>query len=176
MHIGVYGSGYLGTVVSACLADFGTPVTCFDENTARINGVAQGNIPFFEKNLQDVVRRNVRAGRLIYSTDLASFAAKSQAIFMAEDSHHYIEEAALKLARLAAPHAILVIVTPVPVGTAARIEQKLKGAGLGLTVVSHPIFVTDGCAVEDFNWPDRIVLGTASPTPCWCSSRCTARW
>ncbi len=163
MHIGVYGSGYLGTVVSACLADFGTPVTCFDENAGRINSIAQGNVPFFEKNLQDVVRRNVRAGRLIYSTDVSSFAAKSQAIFMAEDSHVYIEEAALKLARLAGPSAILVIVTPVPVGTAARIEQKLKAAGTSLIVVSHPIFVTDGCAVEDFNWPDRIVLGTTSP-------------
>jgi len=163
MHIGVYGSGYLGTVVSACLADFGTPVTCFDENMGRINGIAQGNIPFFEKNLQDVVRRNVRAGRLIYSTDIASFASKSQAIFMAEDSHFYIEEVALKLARLAGKNAVLVIVTPVPVGTAARVEQKLKAAGAALTVVSHPIFVTDGCAVEDFNWPDRIVLGTSSP-------------
>ena len=162
MHIGVYGSGYLGTVVSACLADFGTPVTCCDENAARLNALAQGTIPFYEKNLQDVVRRNLRAGRLIYSTDLASFAAKSQAIFMAEDSHHYIEEAALKLARLAARSAFLILMTPVPVGTAARIEKRLKEAGAPLTVVSHPVFVTDGCAVEDFNWPDRIVLGTAS--------------
>ncbi len=162
MHIGVYGSGYLGTVVSACLADFGTPVTCFDENASRISAIAHGNIPFFEKNLQDVVRRNVRAGRLIYSTDFASFASRSQAIFMAEDSHHYIEEAALKLARVATKGSILVIVTPVPVGTAYEVEQRLKSAGLEMTVVSHPIFVTDGCAVEDFNWPDRIVLGTNS--------------
>ncbi|HVP43498.1 MAG TPA: nucleotide sugar dehydrogenase [Terriglobales bacterium] len=162
MHIGVYGSGYLGTVLSACLADFGTPVTCCDENAARLNSLAQGNIPFFEKNLQDVVRRNLRAGRLIYSTDLASFAAKSQAIFMAEDSHHYIEEVALKLARMAARNAFLILVTPVPVGTAGRIEKKLKDAGVPMVVVSHPVFVTDGCAVEDFNWPDRIVLGTDS--------------
>ncbi len=162
MHIGVYGSGYLGTVVSSCLADFGTPVTCCDENASRLNALAQGSIPFFEKNLQDVVRRNLRAGRLIYSTDLASFAAKSQAIFMAEDSHHYIEEAALKLARLSARNAFLIIVTPVPVGTAARIEKRLQDAGVPLVVVSHPVFVTDGCAVEDFNWPDRIVLGTTS--------------
>ena len=162
MHIGIYGSGYLGTVISACLADFGTPVTCFDENSARVNSIAQGNIPFFEKNLQDVVRRNVRAGRLIYSTDFHSFATRSQAIFMAEDSHHYLEEAALKLARVTGPEAILVLVTPAPVGTAARVEQRLKDAGAARTVVSHPIFITDGCAVEDFNWPDRIVLGTNS--------------
>jgi UDPglucose 6-dehydrogenase len=164
MHIGVYGSGYLGTVVSSCLADFGTPVTCFDENSDRVNAIARGHIPFFEKNLQDVVRRNVRAGRLIYSTDMASFAAKSHAIFMAEDSHAYIEDSALKLARMAGPNAILVITTPVPVGTAARVEQKLKEVGKPLTVVSHPVFLTDGCAVEDFNWPDRIVLGTDSST------------
>ena len=163
MHIGVYGSGYLGTVVSACLADFGTPVTCFDEDSSRVNSIAQGNIPFFEKNLQDVVRRNVRAGRLIYSTDFHSFATRSQAIFLAEDSHHYIEDAALKLARVASQGSILVIVTPVPVGTAGRVEQRLKDSGVNLTVVSHPVFITDGCAVEDFNWPDRIVLGTDSP-------------
>ena len=70
MHIGVYGAGYLGTVVSACLADFGNPVTCYDADGSRIYATAQGSIPFYEKNLKDVIKRNIRAGRLIYSSDM----------------------------------------------------------------------------------------------------------
>ncbi len=162
MHIGVYGSGYLGTVVSACLADFGNPVTCYDSDSVRIQATAQGAIAFYEKNLKDVIKRNVRAGRLIYSTDLQSLATKAELIFVAEDSFRYLEEVALKVAASASPSAILVLITPSPVGTARRVEQRLRSANHQTTVVSHPVFLTDGCAVEDFNWPDRLVLGTAS--------------
>src|SRR5689334_12388980 len=81
MQIGVYGSGYLGTVISACLADFGTPVICCHPDSSRMVEMAQGNIPFYEKNLADVIKRNVRSGRLLYSTDLESFARKTQVIF-----------------------------------------------------------------------------------------------
>ncbi len=162
MQIGVYGAGYLGTVVSACLADFGTPVTCYDEDSAKVTSLSQGIIPFFEKNLKDIIRRNARSGRLLYSTDLVSFVAKNGVVFLAEDSPLYIEEVGLKPAKHASPEAILVIMTPVPVGTATRLERRLKEMGSGLTVVSQPVFLTDGCAVEDFNWPDRIVLGTTS--------------
>src|SRR5207253_10079512 len=86
MQIGVYGSGYLGTVISACLADFGTPVTCCHPDSSRMVEMAQGNVPFYEKNLNEVIRRNVRCGRLVYSTDIESFARKAQFIFLAEDS------------------------------------------------------------------------------------------
>src|SRR4029077_15233011 len=86
MQVGVYGSGYLGTVISACLADFGTPVSCCHPDRTRMVEMAQGNIPFFEKNLKEIIRRNVRAGRLIYSTDIEAFARKTQVIFLAEDS------------------------------------------------------------------------------------------
>ncbi|HEV8523205.1 MAG TPA: nucleotide sugar dehydrogenase [Terriglobales bacterium] len=162
MHIGVYGSGYLGTVVSACLADFGNPVTCYDADSVRVYATAQGTIPYYEKNLKDVIRRNVRAGRLVYSTDLDSFAQKAQVIFVAEDSARYIEDIAVKIARSANPAGFLVVITPVPVGTATRLEQRLASIEKPMTLVSHPIFITDGCAVEDFNWPDRILLGTSS--------------
>src|SRR5260370_25842047 len=74
MQIGVYGSGYLATVISACLADFGTPVSCCHADGTRIMEVAKGNIPFFEKNLQEVIRRNVRSGRLLYSADPEALA------------------------------------------------------------------------------------------------------
>ena len=162
MQIGVYGSGYLGTVISACLADFGTPVSCCHPDRSRMVEMAQGNIPFFEKNLKEIIRRNVRAGRLAYSTDIESFARKTQVIFLAEDKAEGLADVALRIARLAAKPPILTIVTPVPVGTAKTLEKTISDAGLQASIVSQPMFFTDGCAVEDFNWPDRLILGSNS--------------
>jgi UDPglucose 6-dehydrogenase len=162
MQIGVYGSGYLGTVISACLADFGTPVSCCHPDRTRMMEMAQGNIPFFEKNLKEVIRRNVRAGRLAYSTDIESFARKTQVIFLAEDGAENLTDVAMRIARLAAKPPILIVVTPVPVGTANALEKSFKDNGLLGTIVSQPMFFTDGCAVEDFNWPDRLILGSTS--------------
>ncbi len=162
MQIGVYGSGYLGTVISACLADFGTPVSCCHPDRTRMVEMAQGNIPFFEKNLKEIIRRNVRAGRLAYSTDIESFARKTQVIFLAEDKMEHLNDVALRIARLASKPPILAIVTPAPVGTANALEKSIKDAGLHATIVSQPMFFTDGCAVEDFNWPDRLILGSTS--------------
>src|SRR5438552_859221 len=162
MQIGVYGSGYLGTVISACLADFGTPVSCCHPDRTRMVEMAQGNIPFFEKNLKEIIKRNVRAGRLIYSTDIDSFARKTQVIFLAEDTAEHLGDVVLRIARLASKPPILTIVTPVPVGTATLLEKSLKEAGVQATIVSQPMFFTDGCAVEDFNWPDRLILGSSS--------------
>jgi len=162
MHIGVYGAGYLGTVISACLADFGTPVSCCDVDSSRMVEMAQGNVPFFEKNLKEIVRRNVRCGRLLYSTDVESFSKKAHVIFLAEDSSEHLSDLILRIARQAARPVIFSLVTPVPVGTATRLEKALAEAKLSCTIVSQPVFFTDGCAVEDFNWPDRIILGTSS--------------
>ena len=162
MQIGVYGSGYLGTLISACLADFGTPVICCHPDSSRMVEMAQGNVPFFEKNLTEVIKRNVRSGRLVYSTDMESFARKAQVIFLAEDTPQHLADLALRIARLAPKPPVLSIATPVPVGTATAIEKKLKEAALRATLVSQPVFFTPGCAVEDFNWPDRIILGTTS--------------
>lgn len=162
MHIGVWGSGYLATVVSACLADFGNPVTCCDDDFARMAALAEGAVPFFEKNLKEVTKRNIRSGRLVYSTEFESFVGRSQVIFIANDADRYIDEIAMRIGGAVNPGTLLVIMTPSPVGTAQRIEARLKAAGSKAVVVSHPVFLTDGCAIEDFNWPDRIVLGTTS--------------
>jgi len=162
MQIGVYGAGYLGTVVSACLADFGTPVLCCHPDSSRMVEMAQGTVPFHEKNLPEVIKRNVRSGRLSYSTDVDSFARKAQVIFLAEDTPQHLTDLALRIARAASKPPILSIATPVPVGSASGIEQSIKQAGLRATIVSQPMFFTSGCAVEDFNWPDRIILGTSS--------------
>lgn len=162
MQVGVYGAGYLGTVLSACLADFGTPVICCHPDSSRMVEMARGNIPFHEKNLKEVIKRNVRSGRLLYSTDIESFSRKAQVIFLAEDTPQQLAELASRIARAAIKPPILSIVTPVPVGTATGIEKSLKEAGLEAIIVSQPIFFTPGCAVEDFNWPDRIILGSDS--------------
>ena len=162
MQIGVYGSGYLGTVISACLADFGTPVSCCHPDRSRMVEMAQGNIPFYEKNLKEIIRRNVRAGRLAYSTDVETFARRTGIIFLAEDKPENLNDVALRIIRLAPKPPILTIVTPVPVGTANALEKAIKGAGLEATIVAQPMFFTDGCAVEDFNWPDRLILGSTS--------------
>jgi UDPglucose 6-dehydrogenase len=162
MQIGVYGSGYLGTVISACLADFGTPVSCCHPDRSRMVEMAQGNIPFFEKNLKEIIRRNVRAGRLAYSTDIESFARRTGVIFLAEDKAENLNDIAIRITRLAPKPPILIIVTPVSVGTASALEKSIKDIGLQATIVSQPMFFTDGCAVEDFNWPDRLILGSNS--------------
>jgi UDPglucose 6-dehydrogenase len=162
MQIGVYGSGYLGTVVSACLADFGTPVTCCHPDSSRMVEMARGNVPFFEKNLAEVIKRNVRSGRLAYSTDMESFARKAHVIFLAEDTAEHLGDLAIRIARLAPRPPILSLVTPVPVGTASAVEKRLKEEKMRGAIVSQPIFFTPGCAVEDFNWPDRIIMGTSS--------------
>jgi UDPglucose 6-dehydrogenase len=162
MHIGVYGSGYLATVISACLADFGTPVCCCHSDSSQIVEVSKGNIPFYEKNLQEVIRRNVRSGRLVYSIDPEDLARKAQLIFLAEDSPDGLEELVLRMAGSARGFQVLSIVTPVRVGTTSKIEESLKRTKLHSQLVNQPMFFTNGCAVEDFNWPDRIILGTAS--------------
>jgi UDPglucose 6-dehydrogenase len=162
MQIGVYGAGYLGTVVSSCLADFGTPVLCCHPNSSRMVEMAQGNVPYHEKNLAEVIKRNVRCGRLAYSTDVETFARKAQVIFLAEDNSDHLGDLVLRIARASSKPSILSIVTPVAVGAASAIEARIKSAGLKATIVSQPMFFTPGCAVEDFNWPDRIILGTSS--------------
>ena len=162
MQIGVYGSGYLGTVVSACLADFGSPVSCCHEDSSRMVEMSQGKVPFHEKNLADMIRRNVRSGRLSYSTDIDAFARKAQIIFLAEDSSQHLASLCRRIATSSQKAPILVVMTPGPVGTTTSLEASLKDAGLKATLVTQPTFFTAGCAVEDFNWPDRIVLGTSS--------------
>ena len=162
MQIGVYGAGYLGTVISACLADFGTPVTCCHPDSSRMVEMAQGKVPFHEKNLAEVIKRNVRSGRLAYSTDVESFARKAGVIFLAEDTVQHLPDLVLRISKAVSKPPILSIVTPGPVGTGTALERQLKEAGLKAIIISQPMFFTAGCAVEDFNWPDRIVLGTSS--------------
>ena len=140
MQIGVYGAGYMGTVVSACLADFGTPVSCCHPDSSQMVAMAQGSVPFHEKNLTEVIKRNVRSGRLAYSTDIESFARRAQVIFLAEDSPQHLCDLAVRITRSAPKPPILTIVTPVSVGTASAVEKSIAEAGLRATIVSQPMF------------------------------------
>ncbi|HEU5415172.1 MAG TPA: NAD(P)-binding domain-containing protein, partial [Candidatus Angelobacter sp.] len=139
MQIGVYGCGYLGTVVAACLADFGVPVTAYGSDSVNTTLLASGILPFHEKNLSDIVRRGVRAGRLMYSTHLQSMVQRAEIIYLAEDANKDIESISMEIASYSVHGQILVLITPVPVGTARRIEERLKSAGKQMTVVSHPV-------------------------------------
>lgn len=162
MNVGVFGSGYLGTVVSACLADLGVPVTCYDADVSLLMDSAQGNLRFHEKNLKEIIRRNVRADRLMYTTEIESIARRAGAIFIAQDQSDEVQRIVLDLAALAPHQTIFIIATPTPVGTARAIEKEMRHRGFKQHLVTQPMFLTDGCAVEDFNWPDRLVLGTHS--------------
>jgi UDPglucose 6-dehydrogenase len=149
-------------VVAACLADFGVPVTAYGSDSVNTTLLASGILPFHEKNLSDIVRRGVRAGRLMYSTHLQSMVQRAEIIYLAEDSNRDIETISAEIASHCDHGQILALITPVPVGTARRIEARFKETGRHVTIVTHPVFLSEGCAVEDFNWPDRIVLGTAN--------------
>src|SRR5262249_57075764 len=162
MQIGVYGCGYLGTVVAACLADFGVPVTAYGSDSVNTTLLASSILPFHEKNLSDIVRRGVRAGRLIYSTHLEPMVQRAEIIYLAEDSSKNIEQIAGEIATFCDHNQIVVLVTPMPVGTARRIDERFRAASKQAVVVSHPIFLSEGCAGRDVHWPDRIVLGKSS--------------
>src|SRR5260221_12641619 len=153
MQIGVYGSGYLATVISACLADFGTPVCCCHADGTRIMEVAKGNIPFFEKNLQEVIRRNVRSGRLIYSVDPEELARRAQVIFLAEDSAQGLEELVVRLAGAGGRFPVRSIVTPGCVGSRTQIEKKFEGKRLKRLLGCKPLLFTNGCRVENVDRP-----------------------
>jgi UDPglucose 6-dehydrogenase len=162
MHIGVYGSGYLATVVASCLADFGVPVMCVDDDSNRILALSKGEVPYFEKNLAELMRRNIRSGRLMFSTEITSLARNKQMVFIATDQAAYLEDVAVRIARVCAEPVLFVICTPVSVGTSKAIERRVRATAPHITIVTHPMFLTDGCAIEDFNWPDRLIFGTDS--------------
>src|SRR5260370_30717301 len=142
MHVGVYGCGYLGTVVAACLADFGVAVTAYGSDAVNTTLLASGVLPFHEKNLSEIVRRSVRSGRLTYSTHLQSMVQRAEIIYLAEDSNRDIESISTEIANYCDHGQVLVLITPVPVGTARRIEERLTASGRQITVVSHPLFLS----------------------------------
>ncbi|MCX7656544.1 MAG: UDP-glucose/GDP-mannose dehydrogenase family protein [Treponemataceae bacterium] len=178
--IAVIGTGYVGLVSGACLADFGNFVTCVDNNEEKINALKQGYIPIYEPGLDDVVARTVGAGRLTFTTDLVSAVQASDVAFIAvgtppaDDGSadlRYVEQVARDIGRAIMKYTVVVDKSTVPVGTARKvmgwIREELEKRGedaahIPFDVVSNPEFLREGSAVQDFTHPDRVVIGAES--------------
>jgi UDPglucose 6-dehydrogenase len=176
--IAVIGTGYVGLVSGACLADFGNHVVCVDVDQKKIERLKAGEIPIFEPGLDVVVARNASAGRLSFTTDLASAVTTSQVVFIAvgtppaddgsADLKH-VEEAARAVGRIMDGYRVIVDKSTVPVGTGRRVsawvsqELERRGTSHEFDVVSNPEFLREGSAVQDFTHPDRVIIGSDRP-------------
>ena len=162
MQIGVYGAGYLGTVISACLADFGTPVTCCHPDSSRMVEMAQGKVPFHEKNLAEVIQAvtSALAGWPIRPMS-SPLRAKQESFFWPKTAAASVRSGAANLeSRHQAADSLDCYAR---IGWhRGRTRAETQRSRPQAIIVSQPVFFTAGCAVEDFNWPDRIVLGTTS--------------
>jgi len=171
MRIAMIGSGYVGLVSGACLADFGHQVTCIDKDTARIAALQRLEIPIFEPGLDDIVAANARERRLTFTTEMASAVGAADVVFLAvgtpsrrgdgyADLSH-IHAAAAGLAPALSGFTVVVIKSTVPVGTADGVARILRdtNSGADVTVASNPEFLREGSAIGDFKRPDRVVIG-----------------
>ena len=177
MNIAIVGTGYVGLVSGACFAEMGIDVTCVDINPEKIKCLLNGEIPIYEPGLDDLVKRNVEAGRLHFTTDLTTCLDNVEVVFSAvgtppdEDGSadlQYVLEVARTFGRNIKKYTILVTKSTVPVGTAKKvkavIEEELtkRGEQIDFEVASTPEFLKDGAAITDFMSPDRVVVGVES--------------
>jgi UDPglucose 6-dehydrogenase len=173
-NICVTGSGYVGLVTGACLADFGNRVRCVDVDESKIESLKESEVPFYEPGLQEVVKRNEERGRLTFSTDVNQAIEESTVIFcavgtpMGKDGQadlSYVEVVARSVAEHLNDYKIVVMKSTVPAGTCNLVENIIKETsktGKPFDVVSNPEFLREGSAIEDFMRPDRIVLGASN--------------
>ena len=174
MKVTVVGTGYVGLVSGTCLAEVGNDVLCLDVDPEKIRILNEGGIPIFEPGLLDMVKRNVAAGRLRFTTDVEQAVAHGTIQFIAvgtppdEDGSadlQYVLAAARNIGRHMGDYKVVVDKSTVPVGTGDKVraaiadELKARGADIAYSVVSNPEFLKEGAAVEDFMRPDRIVVG-----------------
>jgi UDPglucose 6-dehydrogenase len=171
MHICVVGTGYVGLVTGACLADFGINVTCVDNDESKIAKLLAGEIPIYEPGLDTLVEKNSKAGRLHFSTELAPAIQHALAIFIAvgtppnEDGSadlSYVVQVAEAIADNLNGYKVVVTKSTVPIGTGQLIEKIITERGNGnhpFSVVSNPEFLREGSAIADFMRPDRVVIG-----------------
>jgi UDPglucose 6-dehydrogenase len=171
MRIAMIGTGYVGLVSGACLADFGHTLTCVDSDSSKIAALKRGEIPIFEPGLADLVARNVREGRLAFTTDLTAPVKAAEAIFIAVgtpsrrgDGHAdltYVFQAARDIAAGLDDYKVIATKSTVPVGTGDEVARIIAEArpNLAFSVVSNPEFLREGAAISDFKRPDRIVIG-----------------
>jgi UDPglucose 6-dehydrogenase len=172
MNIAVVGTGYVGLVTGTCLAETGNHVICVDIDEKKVNKMKNGEVPIYEPHLDVLFERNIKQGRLSFTTDLASAIEDAQVIFLAlptppgEDGSadlSYILGVADDLGKIMKDYKVLVDKSTVPVGTAEKVTAAVaKNAKHDFDVVSNPEFLREGFAVDDFLKPDRVVVGTSS--------------
>ena len=177
MNIAIVGTGYVGLVSGTCFAEMGINVTCVDIDSEKVEKLHQGIIPIYEPGLDEMVRRNVEAGRLKFTTDLAQILDNVEVVFSAvgtppdEDGSadlKYVLSVAKTFGKNINKYTILVTKSTVPVGTAHKVKEAIKaeldarGVDIQFDVASNPEFLKEGAAIKDFMTPDRVVVGTES--------------
>ena len=175
MNICMVGTGYVGLVTGACFAEFGLRVICVDKDEAKIQALKSGVIPIYEPGLEELVKKNLREGRLTFSQELGSAVENSLAIFIAvgtpslEDGSadlSYVEAVAEGIARHMNGYKVIVTKSTVPVGTGESLREIIGGVRqekVDFDLVSNPEFLREGSAIEDFMRPNRVVIGAESP-------------
>jgi UDPglucose 6-dehydrogenase len=171
MQIAMVGSGYVGLVSGACLADFGHNVVCIDSDVGKVDSLKAGKMPIFEPGLAELVANNVRHKRLSFSSDLAEAVGRAEAVFIAVgtpsrrgDGHadlSFVYQVARDLAPALTGFTVVVTKSTVPVGTGDEVERIIREThpDADFAVVSNPEFLREGAAIDDFKRPDRIVIG-----------------
>ena len=174
MKIAMIGTGYVGLVSGVCFSDFGHDVVCVDKDPKKIEMLERGEVPIYEPGLGALMAKNVEAGRLSFTLDLASAIEGAEAVFIAVgtptrrgDGHadlSYVMAAAEEIAMMAKDYVVVVTKSTVPVGTNRQVKQTIKKANpeLDFDVASNPEFLREGAAIDDFMKPDRVVVGVQS--------------
>jgi len=173
MHIAVIGSGYVGLVTGACFAEFGVDVTCVDVDAEKIARLSSGETTIYEPGLDQLVQKNLQAGRLRFTTDVASASDQALVIFLAVGTPPaadgsadltYVENAARTIAQHMESYKVVATKSTVPVGTGKRLAtliRKHQRKPVEFSVVSNPEFLREGAAISDFMRPDRVVIGSS---------------
>ena len=174
MRVAMIGTGYVGLVSGACFSEFGVDVVCVDKDESKIARLRNGEIPIFEPGLDALVAANERAGRLTFTTDLASAVASAEAVFIAVGTPSrrgdgyadltYVFAAAEEIAAALDGYTVVVDKSTVPVGTAREVARRIRAVrpDADVDVVSNPEFLREGSAINDFMRPDRVVIGADS--------------
>ena len=174
MRIAMIGTGYVGLVSGVCFSDFGHQVVCIDRDAGKIARLDRGEVPIYEPGLEALMRKNVAAGRLTFSTDLAAGMKGAEAAFIAVgtparrgDGHadlSYVYAAAEEIAAQIDDYVVVITKSTVPVGTNREVARRIRAARpeADFDVASNPEFLREGAAIEDFMHPDRIVVGVES--------------
>jgi UDPglucose 6-dehydrogenase len=178
MHLLIIGTGYVGLVTGTCLAEMGHHVTCLDINQAKIDGLNRGNVPIYEPGLEEMIRRNVKAHRLYFTTDYAQAVSNAQVCFLTVDTPvadtghadlQYVFRAVTSVAEHMPGYMVIVNKSTVPVGTAAQVREQVqktldrRGVHFDFDIVSNPEFLKEGNAINDCMKPDRVIIGSDNP-------------